>query len=129
MSSSRWFFSKTTDVKKDERCKEKRTILCKFETYQFEIMPFGLKNSGATFQRSMYNILVNVSNVKCYIDDEATHSKAEKSNINHLENVVVLLLKHRLRIRLKKCSFMQLHVELLGNCMHKEGIHTYERTV
>ena len=44
-------------IKIDDTCKEKTTFICKFGTYQFEVMPFGLKNSGATFQRMMDNIL------------------------------------------------------------------------
>lgn len=37
--------------------------------WQFEVMPFGLVNSGATF-----HILSNVSNVQFYIDDVVIHS-------------------------------------------------------
>ena len=36
-------------IKMDERCKEKKTLTCKFSTYQFEVMSFELKNSGAKF--------------------------------------------------------------------------------
>ena len=90
-------------IKVDETCKEKTTFVCKFGTYQFEVMPFGLKNSGATFQKMMDNILVNVSNVKCYFDDVVIDSATAESHDKHLENVFVLLLKHGLRIRLKKC--------------------------
>ena len=87
----------------DGMCKEKITFICKFGTYQFEVMPFGLKNSGATFQRIMDNILVNVSDVKCYVDDVFIYSATAESHIMHLENVFAFLLKHGLRTRLKKC--------------------------
>ena len=68
----------------DETCKERTTFICKFGTYQFEVMPFGLKNSGATFQRMMDNILLNVSNVKCYVNDVFIHSATEESHVKHL---------------------------------------------
>ena len=71
----------------DETCKEKTTFICKFGTYQFEVMLFALKNSGATFQRMMDNILVNVSNVKCYVDDVGIHSATAENHVKHLENV------------------------------------------
>ena len=77
----------------------------------------------------MGNILVNISNVKYYVDDVIIHSATAESHIKHLENVFVLLLKHELRIRLKKCWFMQTRVELLGHCIDKESIHTDERKV
>ena len=43
-------------IEMDEICKEKATFICKFGTYKFEVMPFGLKNSDATLQRMMDNI-------------------------------------------------------------------------
>ena len=92
-------------------------------------MPFGLKNSGATFQRMMDNLRVNTSNVKCYVGDVVIHSATAVSHIKHLENVFALLLKHGLRIRLKKCSLIQTCVELLGHCIHKEVIHTVGRKI
>ena len=47
-------------IKMDETSKEKMTFICKFGTYQFEVMLFGLKNSGATFQRMMDNIYIYI---------------------------------------------------------------------
>ena len=101
--------------------------ICKFGTYLFEVMPFGLKNSGAIFQRMMNNILVNEINVEFYFDDVIMYSETEESHLKHLENLSSLLIKHGLRFRLRKCSFMQPRVELLGHCIDKEGIHTDER--
>ncbi len=57
-----------------ESCKEITTFICKYGTYQFEVMLFGLRNSGATFQRMMDNILANTENVKCYVNDVVVHS-------------------------------------------------------
>ena len=50
-------------IKMEESCNEKTTIICRYGTFQFEVMPFGLMNSGATFQRMMDRILANVENV------------------------------------------------------------------
>ena len=77
----------------------------------------------------MDNILMNVSNVKCYVDDVVIHSATAESHVKHLENLFALLLNHGLGIQLKKCSFMQPCVELLGHRIDKEGIHTDKRKV
>ena len=39
--------------------------------YCYKVMPFGLKNAGATYQRAMQNIFDDLlhKNVKCYVDD------------------------------------------------------------
>ena len=68
------------------------------------------------------NILVNVINVKCCCEHVLIYSGTEESHINHLEKDLALLLKHVLRIPLKKCSIMQPRVELSGHCIDKEGI-------
>ncbi|KAK4381277.1 Transposon Tf2-12 polyprotein [Sesamum angolense] len=39
--------------------------------YCYKVMPFGLKNAGATYQRAMQKIFDDMlhKNVKCYVDD------------------------------------------------------------
>ncbi len=50
-------------------------------------MPFGFMNSQATFQRMMDRILLNVDNVRCYVDDVVIFSKSTEEHARHLENV------------------------------------------
>ncbi len=38
-------FSGFWQIKMDDACKEKTTFVCKYGTYQFEVMPFGLMNA------------------------------------------------------------------------------------
>ena len=106
-------------IKMDEAWKEKTTFPCKFGTYQLELMAFGSRNSGVMFQRLMDNIIVNITNVKCYIDDAVIHSAKKECRSIHLEIVLELLHKYRLRTKLKKCSFMQSRNELLGITLMK----------
>ncbi len=58
----------------DETCKEKAAFICRYGTFQFEVMAFGLLNSQATFQR-MEKILLKVDNVRFYVDDVVIFSK------------------------------------------------------
>ena len=77
----------------------------------------------------MEDILLNIRNFNCNVDDVVIHSATAESYIKHLEKAFALLLKHGLRTRLKKCSFMQPHMEMLGICIGKAGIHTVLRKV
>lgn len=44
-------------------------------TFAYKKMPFGLKNTGATFQRAMSYAFHNIKYViEAYLDDLATHS-------------------------------------------------------
>ena len=91
----------------DKACKKKTTFICRYGTFQLAVMPFRLLISGATFQRMMYSILTNVSNVECYIADVIIHSATEEEHIVHLEVFMKLLEKHDFQMGLKKCHFMQ----------------------
>ncbi len=75
-------------IKMEESCMEMTTFICKYGTYQFDVMPFGLRNSGATFLKIMHNILENTENVKCYVDDVVVYSATEEEHIAHLDKVV-----------------------------------------
>ncbi len=47
----------------------------------------------------------------------------------HVENVFRILKDNGLRLRIKKCSFMQLSVELLGYIVDKNGVHVDDQKV
>ncbi len=84
----------------EETCKEEAAFICSYGTFQFEVMLFGLINSQAKFQKMMGRILLNVGNVRCYVDDVAIFSKNTKERASHLENVFAIL-KNELRLRIK----------------------------
>ena len=75
--------------------------------YCYKVMPFGLKNAGATYQRAMTIILDGLlyKIVECYIDDIVVKSKREKDHLKHLELVFERLRKHKLKMNPMKCAF------------------------
>ena len=58
-------FERYWQIKMNEACKEKAAFICRYGTFQFEVMPFGQMSSEATFQRMMDRILLNIDNVRC----------------------------------------------------------------
>ncbi len=92
-------------------------------------MPFGLMNSQDTFQRMMDRILLNVDNVRCYVDDVVIFSKNTEEHAIHLENVFRILENNGLRLKVKKCSLMQPSVELLGHYVDENGVHVDQQKV
>ena len=65
-------------------------------------MPFGMKNSGATFQRMMDKLFANVCNVDSYVNGVIVHSATTKEHAKHLETFMSLLRKHGLRVWSRK---------------------------
>ncbi len=116
-------------IKMDETCKEKAAFICRYGAFQFEVMRFGLMNSQATFQRMMDRILLNIANVRCYVDDVVIFSKNTEEHASHLANVFAILKNNRLRLGIKKYSFMQPSVKLLGHIVDNNGVHVDEQKV
>ena len=77
----------------------------------------------------MDRILLNVENVRCYVDEVVIFSKNEDEHTIHLDKIFHLLKENGLRLRINKCSFMHPKVELLGHMVDKEGIHVDEQKV
>ena len=57
--------------------------------YCYKVMPFGLKNAGATYQRAMQKIFDNVLHkyVECYIDDLVVKTKRREDHLVDLRFV------------------------------------------
>ena len=106
----------------DEESKEKTAFISKKGLYQFEVMPFGLSNAGATFQRTMEYVLKGLTNVLCYLDDILVYSKTFKDHMDKLEKTFMSLEKANLKLKPSKCIFCSERVEYLGFIVTKEGI-------
>ncbi len=77
----------------------------------------------------MDRILLKVDNVRCYVDDVVIFSKNTEEHAVHLDNVLRILKDNGLRLRIKKCSFMQPSVELLGHIVDKNVVHVDDQKV
>ena len=57
--------------------KVKTAFTCRYGTYQFTVMPFGLMTAPATFQRMMNHAFFELldKGVVCYLDDLLIYSK------------------------------------------------------
>ncbi|KAJ8622074.1 hypothetical protein MRB53_030603 [Persea americana] len=88
----------------DERHTSFRTP---FGVYCYTVMPFGLKNAGATYQRAMMKIFQDMQHktVECYVDDLAVKSKRKEDHLKDLREVFLQLRKHKLRMNPLKCFF------------------------
>ena len=66
--------------------------------YHYKVMPFGLKNAGATYQRMMTRMFEPQlgKTIEIYIDDMVVKSKAESKHVSDLGNIFDILRKHKL---------------------------------
>lgn len=92
--------------------------------YEYLRMPMGLKNSPATFQRIMDNILRGIQNEKClvYLDDIIIFSTSLQEHVNRLKEVFDRLRQSNFKIQLDKSEFLRKEVAYLGHIVTPDGI-------
>ena len=103
---------------------EKTAFVTLIENYHYKVMPFGLKNIGATYQRMMTRMfeLQLGKNIEIYIDDMVVKSKVESDHVNDLENIFDILRRYKLRLNASKCSFGVGSRKFLGYMVTHRGI-------
>ena len=86
--------------------REKTKFVTPFGLYEFEVMPFGLHNTPATFQHLMNHVLRDCqAYVKAYIDDIVIFSQTWDEQLGHLGKVFQCLADANLRVKSSKCQF------------------------
>ena len=96
--------------------KEKTAFSTGAGLWQFRVMPFGLCNAPATFERLMEQVLAGMqpSIALVYLDDILVHSKSFPLHILHLRGIFERLRQAGLKLSPKKCSLFQQKVKYLG---------------
>lgn len=92
--------------------------------YEFNVMPFGLRNAPATFQRLMsQQVLAGYLRefVHVYLDDIIVFSRSHEEHLEHLARVFERLQQHGLVLSQKKCQFAKRDLQYLG-------LHVYGET-
>ena len=95
-----------------------------FGTYCYVTMPFGLKNAGATYQRTMQRCLKEQirRNVHAYIDDIAVMTRKVSDLISDLRETFDNLRKYKMMLNPLKCVFGVPARKLLGFIVSHRGI-------
>ena len=100
----------------------KTAIITPFGSYVFYYSTFGLRNSGATFQRLMDSIFGQTSNCLVYIDDLLVFSDTPEEHKQHLRTVLSKLQANGLIVPPDKCVFGAQEVDFLGHRITANGI-------
>ncbi|UYV73682.1 hypothetical protein LAZ67_11000340, partial [Cordylochernes scorpioides] len=118
-------------VEVEERDKEKAAFTTAHGLYEFNVMPFGLCNAPATFERNMENMLGNLrwQICLCYLDDVIIYSPDFPTHLKRLEAVFRCFRESNLRLNDKKCRFAFEELEILGYITSKHGIKPAEHNI
>jgi hypothetical protein len=92
--------------------------------FEYVVMTFGLKNAGATYQRTMnyiYHDLISKL-VEIYIDDVVVKYTSIGGHLGDLCQVFERTRRFGLKMNLKKCAFGVSAGQFLGFLVHERGI-------
>ena len=91
--------------------------------YEFLRLPFGLKNSAATFNRLMRRVLGDMNGVGCFVDDIIVYTDTWSEHVRVLKEVFRRLRDAGLTVKPSKCTIGVTDVEFVG---HKVSIDTLQ---
>ncbi|RDX91178.1 hypothetical protein CR513_26870, partial [Mucuna pruriens] len=117
-------FSGYNQVLMAEEDREKTTFVTLWGTFCYKVMPFGLKNAGATYQRAMVTLFHDMMHkeIEVYVDDMIAKSKTFEQHLEDLRKLFGRLRKYRLRLNPAKCTFGVTSGKLLGFLVSERGI-------
>ncbi|KAE9317358.1 hypothetical protein PF008_g18767 [Phytophthora fragariae] len=97
--------------------------------WEWLVMPQGLKNAPATFNRMVSHVLrPHRAFAPSYVDDIFVHSRAEDGlsavdvHLRHLRKVFEKMRENKLYANLKKCVFCAPEIPVLGCYVSKSGV-------
>ncbi|XP_051888858.1 uncharacterized protein LOC127579869 isoform X2 [Pristis pectinata] len=82
--------------------------------YEYNVLPFGMKNAPATFQRMINSVIHGLKHTDAYIDDLVTGNDTWEDHISALERLFERLSKANLTVNLAKSEFGHATVTYLG---------------
>ena len=87
-------------------------------------MPFGLKNTGAIYQRAMVTLFHDMMHkeIEVYVDDLIAKSRKDESHVENLPKLFERLRKFQIKLNPAKCTFGAISRKLLGFIVSRKRI-------
>ena len=117
-------FSRYNQIKMAEEDQEKTAFITSQRLYCYKVMPFRLKNAGATYQRlvnKMFNKQIG-RNMEVYVDDMLIKSKEELAYLDDLKETFATLKQYQMKLNPRKCVFGVASGKFLGFMVSLRGI-------
>ena len=111
-------------IKMAKEDQEKTAFITSQGLYCYKVMPFGLKNAGATYQRlvnKMFDQQIG-RNMEVYVDDMLVKSKEELAHLDDLKETFATLKTHQMRLNPSKCVFGVASGKFLEFMVSQRGI-------
>ena len=98
-----------------QRAREISAFVTPSGLYQYKVMPFGMKNAPATFQRMVNKLVRDIDGCEGYIDDVVIFSDNWSDHIRQIKHFFQIMREAKLTINLMKSEFGKATVKYLGH--------------
>ena len=117
-------FSGYNQIKMDPADEVHTSFITAFGTYCYNVMPFGLKNAGATFQRMVTEVFKPQigRNMEVYVDDMIVKTKVAVDHLADLRETFDRLRFFRMRLNPQKSVFGAISGKFLGFLVSRRGV-------
>lgn len=110
--------------KLDDESKPKTAFNWKGDTWMYEVIPFGMTDSGALFSRNVHeavSVLGNDGYLR-YVDDNLIYAKDFVTFKKRLVKFLKVLIQNGLKLNASKCTFITDRAKFLGRVVTTDGI-------
>jgi hypothetical protein len=117
-------FSGYNQIRMHPTDQEKTAFITDQGIYYYQVMQFGLKNTGATFQRLMNKMFRGRigRNMEVYVDDILVKSLLPIDHVEDLQEAFRVLKQYRMELNPTKCAFEVSLGKFLGFMVSSRGI-------
>ena len=129
LAGKRWFLTLDlasgywqVSLSPEARCKT--AFATQSGLFQFKVMPFGLCNAPATFERLMDQVLQELRWSRClvYLDDIISFRTTFEDALDNLTLICERLRNYGLQLKSTKCHLFQTSVPFLGHVVGRRGL-------
>jgi hypothetical protein len=109
-----------------DRAKEVSAFVTPDGLYQYKVMPFGMKNAPATFQRLVNDVVTGLEGCEAYMDDVIITSDDWQPHMRQIREFFDRVSKAKLTINLSKSEFVKAFVVFLGHVVGQGQVKPVE---
>ncbi|MCG8048996.1 MAG: reverse transcriptase domain-containing protein, partial [Candidatus Thiodiazotropha endolucinida] len=131
LAGSKWFSCLDMNagywqVELDPEDRKKTAFISRKGLFEFKVLPFGLCNAPASFERLIEIVLAGLHWETClvYLDDIIVCGKTFEDMVKNLGEVFERLQEAGLKLKARKCQLFAKKVDFLGHIISEEGIST-----